>query len=107
ARHLRLRRPRRHRHLETGRRGPMKPPMRFRTAILLLLLVRAVPAPPPENPWPRIRKERIQKLLPAAMERAGVDAWILICRENDNDPLAAHVGGENAGGAARFLFFRK
>lgn len=60
-----------------------------------------------ENPWPRIRKERIAKLLPAAMERAGVDAWVVVCRENDNDPLAAHVGGENAGGTAAFLFFRK
>ncbi|MET0620205.1 MAG: M24 family metallopeptidase, partial [Thermoanaerobaculia bacterium] len=34
-------------------------------------------------------------------------AWIVFCRENDNDPLAAHVGGENAGGTAAFLFFRK
>jgi len=81
--------------------------MRFRTAILFVLLVCAVPALSSENPWPRIRKERIQKLLPAAMERAGVDAWIVVCRENDNDPLAAHVGGENAGGTAAFLFFRK
>ena len=74
---------------------------------ILVLLSTAIPAPAEENPWPRIRKERIEKLLPVAMERAGVDAWIVICRENDNDPLAAHVGGENAGGAAAFLFFRK
>lgn len=58
-----------------------------------------------ENPWPRIRKERIDRLLPSAMERAGVDAWLVICRENDNDPLADHVGGENASGQAAFLFF--
>ncbi|HEX9652525.1 MAG TPA: M24 family metallopeptidase [bacterium] len=58
------------------------------------------------NPWPKIRQERIQKLLPQAMQRAGVDAWVVICRENDNDPLAIHVGGENAGGTAAFLFFR-
>ena len=43
----------------------------------------------------------------ARWQRAGVDAWVVICRENDNDPLAAHVGGENAGGTAAFLFFRK
>ena len=83
--------------------------MRARTLLLLAaavaLAVQAASAE--ENPWPRIRKERIQKLLPAAMERAGVDAWIVLCRENDNDPLAAHVGGENAGGTAAFLFFRK
>ena len=82
--------------------------MRFRTAVLpRALRLCAVPALASENPWPRIRKERIQKLLPTAMERAGVDGWIVICRENDNDPLAAHVGGENAGGTAAFLFFRK
>ncbi|MDQ5873284.1 MAG: aminopeptidase P family protein, partial [Acidobacteriota bacterium] len=56
------------------------------------------------SPWPAIRKERVRKLLPEAMRRAGVDAWVVACRENDNDPLAAHVGGENAGGAAAFLF---
>jgi len=59
------------------------------------------------NPWPEIRKQRIQKLLPQAMQRAGVDAWVVICRENDNDPLAVHVGGENAGAPAAFLFFRE
>lgn len=57
------------------------------------------------NPWPEIRKERIQKLLPTAMEAAGVDAWIIVCRENNNDPIAHHVGGENAGGTALFLFY--
>jgi len=40
------------------------------------------------------------------MERAGVDAWLVVCRENANDPLALHVGGENAGGTAVFLFAR-
>ena len=83
--------------------------MRRKATLVLSLLAgcAALSAGADENPWPRIRKERIQKLLPAAMERAGVDAWIVICRENDNDPLAAHVGGENAGGTAAFLFFRK
>jgi Xaa-Pro aminopeptidase len=76
-------------------------------ALALLFAVFAAPAFAADNPWPRIRKERIQKLLPSAMERAGVDAWVVICRENDNDPLAAHVGGENAGGTAAFLFFRQ
>lgn len=57
------------------------------------------------SPWPEIRKERIQKLLPQAMKAANVDAWIIICRENNNDPIAHHIGGENAGGTALFLFF--
>jgi len=59
------------------------------------------------SPWPEIRKARIRKLLPQAMGLAGVDAWVVICRENNNDPLALHVGGENAGGTAAFMFFLK
>jgi len=57
------------------------------------------------NPWPEIRKARIKKLLPTAMKLAGVDAWLIACRENNNDPLALHVGGENAGAPAVFMFF--
>lgn len=57
------------------------------------------------SPWHEIRKERIQTLLPEAMKSAGVDAWITVCRENNNDPIAHHIGGENAGGTALFLFF--
>lgn len=57
------------------------------------------------SPWPEIRKERIQKLLPEAMKAASVDAWVIICRENNNDPIAHHIGGENAGGTALFLVY--
>ncbi|QBY04340.1 M24 family metallopeptidase [Thalassotalea sp. HSM 43] len=57
------------------------------------------------SPWPEIRKQRIAQLLPQAMQAANIDAWIVICRENDNDPLADHVGGENAGGEASLLFY--
>lgn len=63
------------------------------------------PFPPDKNPWHSIRKERIEKLLPEAMKLAEVDAWIVLCREIDNDPLAKHVGGENATGTAAFMFF--
>jgi Xaa-Pro aminopeptidase len=35
-----------------------------------------------------------------------VDVWAVICRENNNDPIAHHVGGENAGGTAVFLFHK-
>ena len=58
-----------------------------------------------ENPWPEIRKKRINTLLPNALKEANVDCWMVICRENNNDPLADHVGGENAGGTAAFLFY--
>ncbi|WP_194777691.1 M24 family metallopeptidase [Pararhodonellum marinum] len=57
------------------------------------------------SPWPEIRQERLKNLLPKAMETTGVDAWVIVCRENNNDPIAHHVGGENAGGTAVFLFF--
>jgi Xaa-Pro dipeptidase len=66
-----------------------------------------VDLPFPEDPtlWPSIRQERIRTLLGPAMQRAGVDAWVVLARENANDPIAAHVGAENAGGLAAFLFF--
>src|SRR6056297_1938822 len=56
------------------------------------------------NPWPEIRSERIQTLLPEAMARAEVDAWAILCRSNNNDPLALHVGCENAVAPAVYLF---
>jgi len=58
-----------------------------------------------ENPWPEIRKKRINTLLPNALNKANVDCWLVVCRENNNDPLADHIGGENAGGTAVFLFY--
>lgn len=58
-----------------------------------------------KNPWPEIRKKRINTLLPKALKEAKVDCWVVICRENNNDPLADHIGGENAGGTAAFLFY--
>jgi Xaa-Pro aminopeptidase len=56
------------------------------------------------SPWPDIRKERIQSLLPEAMKRAEVEAWAILCRSNNNDPLARHVGCENAVAPSVFLF---
>ena len=63
------------------------------------------PFDPQRSPWSEIRKARIEKLLPQAMQLAKVDAWLVVCRENNNDPLALHVGGENAGMTAVFMFF--
>lgn len=85
------------------------------SAISLLMLACGTPSTPEmtaaqvsdwsDNPWPEIRKQRINTLLPEAMQAAQVDAWMVICRENHNDPIATHVGGENAGGTAVFLFY--
>lgn len=58
------------------------------------------------SPWPQIRRERITRLLPQAMREANVDAWVTFLRENANDPLALHVGGENAGAPSAVLFVR-
>jgi Xaa-Pro dipeptidase len=78
------------------------------SALLLLTSLPTLAAEPSSQPaWFRIRKARIQKLLPEAMFRASVDAWVVLCRENDNDPLATHIGCENAGGTAAFLFLKK
>ncbi len=41
------------------------------------------------------------------MAENNLDAWVVICRENNNDPLADHVGCENAGGTAAYMFFRE
>lgn len=58
-----------------------------------------------DNPWPDIRKQRINTLLPEALKTAAVDCWLVICRENNNDPMAEHIGGENAGETAVFMFY--
>lgn len=58
-----------------------------------------------DSPWPEIRKQRINKLLPQAMKTAGVDAWVTLCRENNNDPIAEHIGCENAGSEGAFVFY--
>ncbi|WP_224368913.1 M24 family metallopeptidase [Hyalangium versicolor] len=83
------------------------------SALILLLTLPAPTAWPAETPavpapsWAEVRKARMTRLLAQAMARAEVDAWVVLCRENANDPLAAHVGGENAGGLAAFLFLRE
>ncbi len=82
------------------------------TALLVVATPLAAQAPPRHDftgpsPWPAIRQERIRSLLPAAMAAAAVDAWVLLVRENANDPLALHVGGENAGAPSGIVFLRE
>lgn len=101
-----------------GRHLPRMPfrPSGARLACLLATLLGAgdalsAQAPSGEftdpSPWPAIRAERIRTLLPAAMQAAEVDVWLTLVRENANDPLALHVGGENAGAPSGILFFRQ
>ncbi len=80
----------------------------MKTLSLLLLLAFPIVASAQfsgPSPWPEIRKKRIATLLPSALKEAKVDAWLVICRENNNDPLAEHVGCENAGQTAVFMFY--
>lgn len=92
----------------------MLPSMLKPIAVALLLSAAALGAQPrPDSldftgpsPWPAIRRERIRRLLPAAMREANVDAWVVLLRENANDPLALHVGGENAGAPSAAVFLR-
>lgn len=77
---------------------------RTSSADVAMTRLREVVPPDDARLWQRIRKERVQTLLPSAMKQANVDAWLVFVRENDNDPLALHVGGENAGGTAAFIF---
>jgi Xaa-Pro aminopeptidase len=79
---------------------------RLSVALVVLVAAGAPATGVGGDPWPAIRKARIARLLPGAMDRAGVDAWLIVCRENANDPLAVHVGCENAGAPAAFLFLR-
>ena len=32
-------------------------------------------------------RERLETILPAAMDAAGLDMWIILCQEDDPDPL--------------------
>ncbi|MDA8938852.1 aminopeptidase P family protein [Pseudoalteromonas marina] len=76
------------------------------TMLALLTLFTTNPkASAVDSPWPEIRKQRINKLLPNALKAAKVDAWLIVCRENNNDPLAEHIGCENAGSPAAYLFY--
>ena len=87
----------------------IRPFLLWLTALILGCSTAPAPVENPftGDPWPTIRAERIATLLPGAMEENGLDAWVVICRENNNDPLADLVGCENSGGTAAFMFFRE
>lgn len=53
----------------------------------------------------KVVKKRINKLLPKIMESYGIDAWLILCREVGNDPMAAEIGGENVAGNTAIIFF--
>ncbi len=73
--------------------------------VIVLIALQTTAIAADTEKWQTVRKQRIDELLPQAMQRAGVDGWIILCREDNNDPLASHVGCENAGGQAAVLFY--
>lgn len=56
---------------------------------------------------PELLRERVDKLLPSAMERSGVDLWIVFTREEARDPLAEDLGGGDAVARMALLFARE
>ena len=55
---------------------------------------------------PELLRERVDKLLPSAMERTEVDLWIVFTREEARDPLAEDLGGGDAVARMALLFVR-
>ena len=55
---------------------------------------------------PELLRERVDKLLPSAMERTEVDLWIVFTREEARDPLAEDLGGGDAVARMALLFAR-
>lgn len=54
-----------------------------------------------------VLRERLEKLLPRAMEMHEVDLWLVFTREESKDPLANDLGGGNAVARMALLFDRK
>lgn len=53
-----------------------------------------------------VLRERVERLLPSAMEMHKVDLWIVFTREESKDPLAEDFGGEDAVARMALLFDR-
>ena len=69
--------------------------------ILFLVTLCVVPS------WganPDLLRERVDKLLPAAMSQNDVDLWLVFTREESRDPLAEDLGGGDAVARMALLF---
>ena len=53
---------------------------------------------------PDVLRERVDKLLPAAMSQNDIDLWLVFTREESRDPLAADLGGGDAVARMALLF---
>lgn len=52
-----------------------------------------------ENLWLQIRKKKIDSSLPLSLKSSKVQARLVVCRENNNNPLADHIAGKNLSGS--------
>jgi Xaa-Pro aminopeptidase len=55
----------------------------------------------------RIRRDRIERLLPAILAEQGIDAWLTFTRENTTDPILPVLGIDHIVARGAFLFARK
>jgi len=52
----------------------------------------------------RIRRDRIERLLPAILKEQGIDAWLTFTRENTPDPILPVLGIDHIVARGAFLF---
>lgn len=65
------------------------------------------PGPPARVRWERmcqIRKDKFDRVLPAAMRDHGVDMWIVMQKENAPDPLREELGRGYTGSVGYYVF---
>lgn len=76
----------------------------MRRLIALIAMAGAVPC------WGAdmsVLRERVERLLPQALESHNVDLWIVFTREESKDPLAEDLGGGDAVARMALLFDRR
>ena len=65
------------------------------------------PGPPARTRWERmcqIRKDKFDRVLPAAMRAHGVDMWVVMQKENAPDPLWEALGRGYTGSVGYYVF---
>ncbi len=78
------------------------------SAALAAALLAGGPAGAPAAPAasPDVLRERVERLLPRALEAHGIDLWLVFTREEAADPLAGDLGGGDAVARMALLFHR-
>lgn len=72
----------------------------------LFVLIGFLSVPPCWGADLAVLRERLEKLLPRAMETHDVDLWLVFTREESRDPLAEDLGGGKAVARMALLFGR-